>query len=95
MIFFGVEPDADEVLHVGVSLHQVEKAQSLLLLPDLALVHNFILVGGCYDTIIGENACGKGCRTSVRDVVPVNKFFLLIILRIILKTKTRAQEKTF
>ena len=79
MIFFGVEPDADEVLHVGVSLLQVEKAQPLLLPPDLALIHNFILVGGCYDTIIGENACGKGRRTSVRDVVPVNNIFLLII----------------
>ena len=79
MIFFGVEPDADEVLHVGVSLLQVEKAQPLLLPPDLALIHNFILVGGCYDTIISENACGKGRRTSVRDVVPVNNIFLLII----------------
>ena len=79
MIFFGVEPDADEVLHVGVSLLQVEKAQLLLLPPDLALIHNFILVGGCYDTIIDENACGKGRRTSVRDVVPVNNIFLLII----------------
>ncbi len=71
MVFFGVKANAGEVLHVGGSFFQNESPHFGLLSPDFALVHDFMCAGGSDNPVVFQNAIGKGCRRSVRDVKPV------------------------